>query len=46
MLDLIYLEMVVYAMQLKFYSISDVNVQKAINSLFRQNIVIKDDEEK
>lgn len=45
LLDLIYLEMVVYAMQLKFYGVSDVNIKKALNGLFRQNLIIKEDEE-
>ena len=40
LLDLIYLEMVIYAMQLKFYGIEDIKIQLAINKLFRQNIAI------
>lgn len=34
LLDLIYLEYVVYAMQLKYYGVQDVEIQKAINELF------------
>jgi len=45
LLDLIYLEMVVYAMQLKYYGVDDLNVQKAINELFRQNIYIREENE-
>lgn len=44
LLDLIYLEMVVYAMQLKFYGVADITIQRAINDLFHQNIMIKDSE--
>ena len=44
LLDLVYLEMVVYAMQLKYYGISDINIQRAINDLFRQHIMIKEAE--
>ena len=44
LLDLMFLEMVVYAMQLKYYGINDLNIKKAINELFRQNIIIKDSE--
>lgn len=46
LLDLIYLEMVVYAMQLKFYGLTNTNIQRAINDLFHQSIVIKDDDKK
>ncbi len=41
LLDLIYTERIVYAMQLKFYNIDDKNVQKAINDLFGCGIIIK-----
>lgn len=34
LLDLIYLEYVVYAMQLKHYGVQDVEIQKSINELF------------
>ena len=44
LLDLIFLEMVVYAMQLKFYGVADITIQHAINDLFHQNIMIKDSE--
>ena len=44
LLDLIYLEMVVYAMQLKFYGITNINIQRSLNDLFHQSIMIKDEE--
>ena len=44
LLDLIFLEMAIYAVQLKFYGIEDIKIQKAINELFRQNLAIKDPE--
>lgn len=34
LLDLIYLEYIIYAMQLRYYGISDINIRKAINNLF------------
>ena len=34
LLDLIYLEYIVYAMQLKYYEINNTEIQKAINKLF------------
>lgn len=40
LLDLIFMEYVIYAMQLKFYGIEDINIQKAINELFRLNFAI------
>ena len=40
MLDLIYMEFVIYAMQLKYYSIDDLKIQKSINELFHLNFVI------
>lgn len=43
LLDLIYLEMVVYAMQLKFYGITNINIQRSLNDLFHQSIMIKDE---
>lgn len=41
LLDLIYLERIVYAMQLKYYGLDDRNIQKAINELFRCSILIQ-----
>ena len=35
LLDLIYIERIVYAMQLKYYGVDDKNIQNAINELFR-----------
>ena len=40
LLDLIYMEIVVYAMQLKLYGIDDIDIQKAINDLFNLRIAI------
>ena len=40
LLDVIYLEYVVYAMQLKHYGVRDVEIQKSINELFRLSIAI------
>ena len=42
LLDLIFLENVIYAMQLKYYNIPDLAVQKAINDLFSCRIAIKE----
>ncbi len=41
LLDLIYLEWIIYAMQLRVYGLSDDNIHRAINSLFKQNKVLK-----
>lgn len=38
LLDLIYLEFIIYAIQLKHYGISDNNIRHIINELFGQNI--------
>lgn len=40
LLDLIYMEYVIYAMQLRFYGIDDINIQKSINELFHLNCSI------
>lgn len=40
LLDLIYLEYVVYAMQLKHYGVQDVEIQKSINELFHLSFAI------
>ena len=40
LLDLIFMEYVIYAMQLKYYGIEDINIQKAINELFRLNFAL------
>lgn len=45
LLDLIFLENILYAMQLKHYNISDIDVKMAINDLFKCNIAIKDSEQ-
>lgn len=40
LLDVIYMERIVYAMQLKFHGVENDNIQKAINSLFRCGIIL------
>lgn len=40
LLDLIYLEYVVYAMQLKHYGVQDADIQKSINELFHLNFAL------
>lgn len=37
LLDLIFLEYIIYAMQLKYYGVSDENIRNAINDLFHLN---------
>ena len=38
LLDLIYLEYVIYIMQLKFYGLDDDAIKHSINDLFRCNL--------
>ena len=45
LLDLMYLEYVVYAMQLNEYGVDKIYIQKAINDLFGCSIAIKDKED-
>ncbi len=46
LLDLLFLEIVVYVMQLKRYDITKYSIQMAINELFHKNLVVhKDGEE-
>lgn len=40
LLDLIFMEYVVYAMQLKYYGVEALNIQKAINDLFRCGLAL------
>ena len=40
LLDLVYMEYVVYAMQLKFYGINEEKIRKSINELFHLNYAI------
>ena len=42
LLDLIFLERILYAMQLKRFGVSDKNIQHSINDLFHCNIAIED----
>ena len=41
LLDLIYLEYIVYALQLKKHGVENLNIQKAINELFRCGMPIQ-----
>ena len=41
LLDLVFAERMVYTMQLKYYGIEDKSIQKAINELFKCNILIQ-----
>lgn len=40
LLDLIYMEYIVYAMQLKYYGVEKIAIQKAINELFHLNFAL------
>ena len=40
LLDLMYMELILYAMQLKRYGVSNSNIQKAINQLFERHVAI------
>lgn len=40
LLDLIFMEYVIYAMQLKYYGVEDINIRKSINELFHLNYAI------
>ena len=40
LLDLVYLEYVIYIIQLKFYEVDDNNIKKAVNDLFGCNITL------
>ena len=42
LLDLIFLERILYAMQLKRFGISEKNIQRSINDLFHCNLAIED----
>lgn len=41
LLDLMYMEYVIYAMQLKYYGVEDKNIRKSINDLFKLNFFIE-----
>lgn len=43
LLDLIFLERVIYAMQLKRFGLSDINIKHSINELFHCNLIISED---
>ena len=40
LLDLIFLEQIIYAMQLKYYGLDELSIRKAINELFHLNYAI------
>lgn len=40
LLDLVFLEIVLYAMQLKYYGLEEIKIKKAINELFHKNFII------
>lgn len=42
LLDLVFMEYLVYGMQLKKYGIPDVKIQRCINDLFQKHIMIKE----
>lgn len=41
LLDLMFLEYVVYAMQLKNYGLSDIEIQRSINELFHCGLALE-----
>lgn len=41
LLDLMYMEYVIYTMQLKYYGIDTINIRHAVNDLFHLNFAIK-----
>ena len=45
LLDLIYMQYIVYAMQLRYYGVSDQNIRRAINELFGLNYYFNDNNE-
>ena len=40
-LDLVFMERIIYAMQLKYYGVDDINIRKAINELFNCGLRIE-----
>ena len=42
LLDLIFLEMVLYAMQLKYYGIENIKIKRILNELFHKDLIIKE----
>ena len=41
LLDLIYMEYIIYAIQLRYYGVDTTNIRHAINDLFHLNYAIK-----
>lgn len=44
LLDLVFLEQIIYAMQLSYYGIGKKSVKKALNDLFNMNLILSDQE--
>ena len=42
LLDLIFLEMMLYAMQLKYYGLENIKIKRVLNELFHKNLMIKE----
>lgn len=42
LLDLIYLEMVLYAMQLKYYGLENIKIKRVLNELFHKSLMINE----
>lgn len=42
LLDLMFLEMVLYAMQLKYYGLENIKIKRVLNELFHKNLMIKE----
>ena len=42
LLDLIFLEMVLYAMQLKYYGLENIKIKRVLNELFHKDLIIKE----
>ncbi len=45
LIDLIFLEYIIYAMQLKYYHIDDTQIKQAVSDLFHRRIVVKSSSE-
>lgn len=42
LLDLVFLEMVLYAMQLKYYGLENIKIKRVLNELFHKNLMIEE----
>ena len=45
LLDIIFVKYIIYAIQLKYYGVDNINIQKAINDLFNLGFIFKDTNE-